>query len=277
MLAWGCRLSSGGTSGGSPLVDSSSDTVEAVDSDAPLDARDSEESAPDTKLPLDDLCSRVADAICSKTTEICCSAAGILYDEAQCKKNELADCVPDVLDVKAGKKTFDATKIEACLAGLKALSIECTMTLLPYVKALAPCYQIFPGTTPPGGSCTREQDCATPPGAIPICRGTPAQCEIVAVIEKGGVCAPAPSTTRYCDDGLACTGGFCGPLSGKCSSPSDDACGFGFSCRAATCAEGLAEGLDCKSNYECASWKCSADRCTDPRVKFVGSKLCGAT
>jgi hypothetical protein len=236
---------------------------------------------PPPPVTLDNVCSKMGDAMCTSPLESCCSAKSLAYDSTGCKDGIKFDCDLDVADVKAGKAKFDASKYDACMAAYGTMITKCSLPVLEFVKLAAVCSQLFVGSVPPGSPCTRDSQCAAPVGAWGNCNGS-GVCETDAVVGKDASCTSAGVNKRFCDTGLYCSGtggpSTCKPakpLGGSCAGPWESyTCGFGNTCNLNKCAPGAAEGTFCTDNLACASWSCSFGRCTDPNVTVASPGLC---
>ena len=235
-----------------------------------------------TGVTLDDVCTKLADAICTGATQTCCLSKGIDYNEAGCRSGVATFCGVLVAEAKASKRTFDPSKFDGCAAAWKSLSGSCSVNTIDYLKVYAPCDALLPGLVSPGGSCSADTDCSVSPGADAICRSTTTgTCENITIVGKGAPCNYDGSVRGFCDNGLYCpyTGGpatckTAKPLGGSCSGADDVSCGFGNQCQLGHCAPGLPKGSSCSGPLECASWNCAGGRCTDPDVTIASSATC---
>ena len=236
-----------------------------------------------TTAPLDGICAKIASATCTSGLEVCCTKHGLPYDHGNCTSNVTTVCDAAVAEVKAGTRTYDASKADECLSALRSLYSTCSVPLLTFIKAYPPCNQLLNGSTPLGGSCTNDAECHAAPGALANC-GAGGRCENLSVVGKGAPCAFGGSTPALCDTGLYCSTpgsgapGTCKTAKGigsTCGGSFDTACGFGNSCNGRICAPGLPQGSSCSSNLECASWSCPSGSCGDPNVEMASTDVCG--
>jgi hypothetical protein len=255
-------------------------TDTAAGSDVASDADDSAISdAPATK---DDVCSRLADATCTKTTADCCASGSIAYDAAKCRERVIASCTASLAAVAAGKLTFDGTAFPACALAEHKIFHTCYLPNLEIVSIAPPCSQLFNGTVAPGGPCATSGECKASLGTVPSCDATK-HCTTLEIVADGAACSTtATSEIRLCDYGSYCdsTTSKCvhgKPISEACSGELDPTCGIGNRCADGFCGAGLGVGAACKSYVECASITCSdTGTCTDPTIKAATAGSCGS-
>ncbi len=116
---------------------------------------------------LENVCQKTQPQGCEWAKD-CCTTSGFGYDKSGCEKRALGDCEKSVAEVKAGKMSFDPTKVDACLAAYKKLLSQCTVgvnDLYLALDELKACSYAFQGKVPTGSSCDRDADCA--PSADP--------------------------------------------------------------------------------------------------------------
>ena len=281
------------TDGGGTDTTSSGDTTPGVDTGSPpvdtgLPPSDTRPPPTDTTPPpptltLDNVCEKLAGAICSTTTKNCCTSKGVKFDEGGCRTGVLAYCGALVDEVKAGDRTFDASKFDGCAAAWRTLTTTCSVPVLDYVKTYGVCEELLNGSIKPGsGTCTLESDCNVAPAALASCSSTTATCINLVIVGKDAPCNYDGSTRRLCDYGLYCP--FTGvpstckaarPSGSSCSGGSDPSCGWGNRCDGSNhCAPGLPMGSSCGGDLQCASWGCSGSRCTDPNVQMAIPSTC---
>lgn len=268
-----------------PVSDSTtpSDSSSAMDTGVAMDT-----SMPDTgptPTTLDNVCERLATAVCTKSFQTCCTSKGKDYDVAACRTAIIAGCGDRVDSVKAGDATFDASAFPACAAAWSTLSTKCSIPILDYVKGYAPCQQLFNGKTAPNDSCSQDEDCHAGPGQWVNCSSDGSVCNAFTIPSKEKPCGFGSGTAAICDYGLACA--YTSMTMGTCKSAKmvgasctqDYECGFGNYCAKfgggpGSCQVGLPYMSGCGSNNMCASGRCSGGSCTDPNVVLATDAIC---
>lgn len=194
-------------------------------------------------------------------------------------------CRPGADAVEAGRATFNAGAVEACLeahARAHAICVPSWAETLELNKAIYEACRVIDGTTEPGRGCTTPVTCKRPEGAgTAICVKN--QCQVIQILSEGAEC-PFPSETgSVCDAGLTCdakgpeTLGLC--VRATANGQDCDAsvlestqCGLGSYCAAesATCrVTDNFGGPGCVQGTECVSFQCDrvASQCaTAPAV-----------
>ncbi len=273
----------------------STDGSTGEDSAVPVDDAEvpDTEPPPDTAEPLsvDNVCERLADAVCTSSFQSCCTTKGFAWAESGCRAAITAVCGVEVAQVKAGKGTFAPDAFDACSAAWTSITTTCSVPLLDYLEAYAPCHALFPGTIAPGSNgCSEDSDCKVPAGSFAHCRDD-GRCEAVAIAQKDKACNTSFSTFNksYCDYGLYCSStvgaGTCreGKAIGASCTQSGE-CGTGRWCErtggptsSGKCAAGLAFNASCSFDAQCASGDCRTGKCTDPNVTPASAPLCSGT
>ncbi|MBL8717746.1 MAG: hypothetical protein JNL79_17305 [Myxococcales bacterium] len=273
-------------------TDSSTADTAATDSGGPDTPKT--DTTPDLPPPppvtLDNVCDKLADAVCGKPASTCCTKSGFGFDEAGCRDGVKAGCADRVDDVKAGDSVFDASAFPACVDAWAKLETACTVNLLEFLRTYPPCQQLFRGTTAPGDTCTDDVECAGPPGAFGTCTDA-GTCVQLTIVGKDAPCNIAGDVRATCDLGLFCnvTGGGADPkgtckaarkVGETCSFSRWFECGYGYVCQGGTgsspkCAEGKPGGATCGGDWECASWQCASGRCSAANYPVASKGLCG--
>ncbi|MGZ6092052.1 MAG: hypothetical protein ACXWUG_08525 [Polyangiales bacterium] len=282
--------------GGAPGEDSSTtsdssgptDDSSTVVTDSGTATDTSKPDAPDT-ITLDNVCDRLASAVCTKKLASCCGSKGVTYDEGNCRDAITTSCGDQVDAVKAGDGTFDATAFAACAAAWSTLEGKCSVPILDYVKTYPPCQQLLNGTVAPNDGCTKDSDCHAAPGQWVRCATDgSARCNAFTIPGSGKPCGYGTGTAAICDYGLACnytsmTMGTCKSAKGVGATCTQDTeCGFGNYCAkspfggmSGTCATGLPYMTACSTSASCASGRCSSGSCTNPNFELAIPALCG--
>src|SRR6185369_16241101 len=107
---------------------------------------------------LDDVCEAMAPRICA-SSEACCGEQGYPYDQAECEGNAVADCEKNVAKAKNGELVYHADQVEACVSVIEQANQDCAIGaagLIELAPQLAPCHQVFVGTTQLGDDCTTD-------------------------------------------------------------------------------------------------------------------------
>ena len=235
-------------------------------------------------LSLDNVCDRLASAICTSTTKTCCTSRSVAYSETGCRDNVLSYCGTLVDEVKSGDRTFDPTKFDGCAAAWKTLTTTCSVPVLTYTKVYAVCDQLLNGSMSPGDvACSLASDCKSEGGALSGCSDT-SSCQNFLVGGKDQPCNYDGPSYHLCDYGFYCSfstpGSKCQSAksigSGGCFGSNDPSCGWGNRCDGSNhCAPGLPMGSSCSADLQCASWSCNTGRCTDPNVEMAIATTCG--
>jgi hypothetical protein len=270
-----------------PTDDSTAvDSTPATDTGVAMDT-----GKPDTgptPTTLENVCDRLADAVCTKSFQTCCGSKGITYDEGGCRTAITTGCSDRVDSVMAGDATFDASAFPACAAAWNALATKCSIPILDYVKGYAPCQQLFNGKTAPNDTCTQDEDCHAATGQWVRCATDGSSvCNAFSVPGKDKACGYSSGTAAICDYGLACN--YTSMTMGTCKSAKmtgascnqDYECGFGnycakspFSGGPGSCQVGLPYMSGCSANNQCASGRCSSGSCSDPNVTLASDAIC---
>jgi hypothetical protein len=287
--------SDGGSSDGGVIgVDAGARDSGVIGSDvSPIDTGRTDSAITDTGVVGTDAgtigpsvadCDRIAKASCTSAMKACCESRGFAYDAIGCQDVSNSWCDDGRDGVSAGTTTYDPTYLAACADAWTKLTTTCSVQLLDYVKTYVPCSQMLNGKTAPGGTCTRSTECHAPPGYAAFCddSGTTRRCRAYAIVGAGAACNYYTATLRYCDHGLYCDYSSGGPvvcravtpIGGACFGIDDTSCGFGNTCKAGTCAAGTPLGGSCVRDLECASWSCTASKCTDPNAEIASALFC---
>ena len=234
-------------------------------------------------LTMSGACDKIAASSCGAGFKACCEASGFKFDAFACGDASRWWCRNQANAVTAGSATFDPAWADACAAGWASGTTLCTPHIFDWIKAMAPCAQLFNGKVAPGGACSVDSDCKAVPGQSVWCEGTGKRCRAAMVVGEGQPCNYFGAAVRFCDKGLTCSTDAAGlstcakaiPVGGSCFGPDDSACGLGFVCDVNKCAPGQPPGAACTKDLQCASWSCQSGKCTDVR-QFIASKpFCG--
>ena len=245
----------------------------------------------DTAMPVtaENICTRLADAICTSSLAGCCGAKGIEYKESGCKAAVTKDCGNKQDAVKAGDTTLNLEAYAACVGAWSALSTKCSTPILEFIKSYAPCNQLFNGTTSYGDTCAEDYECKVAAGAYANCTGE-GRCDSITVVGEGAACGSLTGTRAFCNYGLYCqytssTSGTCRTakaIGAGCSQNYE--CGFGNWCNrggfgsSGSCVAGTPVGGACSFDAQCASGDCnSSGRCTDPNVTLASPLFCNGS
>lgn len=269
-------------------VDTGVPTDGATDLGADLGSDLGSDTPPPPPVTLDTVCDKLADAVCAAPLATCCTKSGFGYDGPGCRDAIKASCGDWVADVKDGTKTFDASAFPGCAAAWGKLETACSVHVLEFLRTYPPCRHLFDGDTAPGDGCDVDEDCKSPPGGFGAC--TDGSCVQYTVVGKDAPCNISGDVQSVCDLGLFCnvTGGGADPkgtcktarkLGESCTFSRWFECGPGYVCAGGAggskCAEGKPGGATCAGGYECASWTCTAGRCTSPSHLVASRAICG--
>ena len=245
-----------------------------------------------TFYSLDELCPAIVPRICS-LREDCCNLTGFGYSKVGCEATELAECQQNVDDVKAGLLTYDGTLVPACLSATEDLNAQCLVIaadIALILREVEPCADIFNGTLPEGGACSRSEQCAPypDPDVFESCDDDTGLCQTIELLGLDEPCALSGPVLRLCDTGLFCdlsvvdasTSGTCRPATPE-NAPCDTTrfpdleCGLGFHCNdiSGVCTRGLSGGSACNEDVECLSFNCDATGCEHPQT-LVDQERC---
>ena len=199
----------------------------------------------DGPVAIDDLGSRVVDAVCQQYVR-----CGVFTNQSFCAATFRIHEQDIVAAVKDGTVKYDGGKAADCLAAFSADTCDPT-THEARVEPQA-CKDTFKGTVADGGACEVNEQCVSQSCNLQSC--SMACCP--------GTCAPTPAApaaigqpcTGACADGAFCKSGTCAALLAAgttCQSDSD--CDYGLACVGATgaekCAAAPSAGQACVSHY----------------------------
>ncbi|MCC6214932.1 MAG: hypothetical protein IT376_08695 [Polyangiaceae bacterium] len=227
---------------------------------------------------LETLCDSLPETLCALRRGCCEATHG--YDEAGCVARERTECEGTVAKAQAGDYTFDASKIDPCLAALGPYVAKCRPSLaeaLAVIPQSRVCQFIFVGTRDEGEGCVQNEDCAPAVGddASTYCDEDTRRCTTFRVLREGDACSLAAGASGLCAAGLYCdlaagaAGGTCEralAIGAACSGPASLQCGLGQYCASGVCAAAKPAGGDCSQPPEalaCASIECTAGQCAE--------------
>jgi hypothetical protein len=242
-------------------------------------------------IPIDQLPSQLADAVCNNIGS-CCNAAAIAFDLATCKRNVMTTTSQSLLEEDSPNIKYDAEAAGRCIALYASFFKSCKEPEGTEIEAA--CGDVFVGSLPAGAPCTSSDECAHPANSGVECTmdgpaGQTAQslCVVSSFTASvhgklGGACngncstgddcsstGPASGTgtgptppvlaSCYADDGLQCdfTSQTCQPLIAIGQPCSFEGCVAGAYCAASVCAPFKADGAPCADAIECSSGTCS--------------------
>lgn len=182
-------------------------------------------------LSEDDYCNAYASEVC-ETHDRCCS----LFDDGPpdsegCRAKAKAECESAVNDARSAGRSFHGEGARLCLLHLEgSVSVNChTMPEENAAADLVCEHDVYRGSTPLGGSCQRDDDCAPHPEGRTACdTNTPEPsftCVLPTVSDVEGPCLQRDDDHRLyiCRDGFTCDASKrCSPLLGL-----GYECGFG--------------------------------------------------
>jgi hypothetical protein len=242
---------------------------------------------PDSGPPpptLDDVCSRLADVVCTDATKSCCASKGISYDDGGCRAGVAAACGAEVDAVKAGTMTFDPSGFYPCASVWASMESKCSVPILDFARSYTACEVLFNGKTAPGAPCTTATDCRTDGLGFAQCSSSSNTCSEFIIVGKDAACNYDGAVIHFCDYGLYCspTTATCRTAKSAgtgCSGTSDTSCGYGNTCDSGHCAPGAPAGSSCFDNLSCASWSCDMTTfmCTDPDYEVATNGTCNGT
>lgn len=245
----------------------------------------------------------------------CCAAAGLggLTGSEQRGCKQLMGAVPP----------SDPTAVQPCLDAYREQSKSPDFCGLQLPQPDA-CKRAFPqqgvnrgGTKAPGQPCQASDDCAPSTAGLVVCGAS--KCQLMTHAASGAACSANVAgggvvyqgdgdsiAACYRDDGLACEGGACKPISavgGPCGS--DSTCADGAFCASGKCAARrppgspcggapsacdatsycddfgsevceplVAEGGACETNKQCATGYCYPNKCGKRQAAFALLALC---
>lgn len=226
--------------------------------------------------PLDtsvyDGCVDFASRLCADS-EGCCRQAYDDFDLDGCVATFKRDvCRPGADAVMAGRATYDADAVDACLAAHAEAHAVCVpswkQTIALRQRIYADC-RVIDGKTPAGGGCSIAATCKHPDGNATVdCIKN--VCQTIELLGEGAECPFPSGSVSVCDDGLTCDApglgstGHCvkAPAEGDAcdaSSLESTACGLGSYCDASSQTCKVAEnrgGPSCTQSTECVSFDC---------------------
>lgn len=241
------------------------------------------EASVDAPAPTPETCTRFVGGVCSDATKACCAKAGFEYNASACTGGLDYYCNALVDQVTLGKATYDATQLDACVAGWKANTTACLVGWITSAKNLQPCDLLFNGVKEPGAACNPSglKECKAPPGFGAYCDESARKCRVYGFVGKDQPCNFYGSTVRYCDAGLYCDLASTTPtcktaraLGDACDGADDFSCGYENVCKDNKCIKGAPEGTACATGAECASFQCEGGKCTATTFPAVSSWIC---
>jgi hypothetical protein len=242
---------------------------------------------------LDDICQKTQPKGCEWSKD-CCTKSGFGYDADGCVKRALDGCSKNVEDVKAGKMTFDPSKVDVCLAVYQKLLGQCTLGVNEFLLALdelKACGLAFQGKVPTGASCDRDEECApsADPNVFVGCDEDTGKCTASKRLSLNATCAVGDNVPDFCAPGLYCDAtwsplppypGICKQATAvgqKCNAfkPYNLECGAGFYCNKDTnlCTKAKVGGAACAETLECQSFACDFGKCA-PLEPLVDQQAC---
>jgi hypothetical protein len=217
----------------------------------------------------DNFCSEIAEVVCHNMYQ-CCTESEIedrlsVSDprtEAQCREDYERICdrtAPDLRDsLKAGRVTFDANRLNACLDAVLAPDDVCSEIVTGEAPWKEPCKDApWVGTVQTGGSCFFNFDCAGAPDSY--C-GPDQKCK--AKPTAGFPCGTGCASQYYCASNGTCAA----KLAVNAPCESDYQCDKDLYCDQSATPEPIctmkgAGGSSCKSDYACLSGDCVPGQC----------------
>jgi hypothetical protein len=222
-------------------------------------------------VTLDNICARLADALCTSAMSACCTTLGGTGAVATCRGAVQTRCGAEVQAVKDNKTKFNADSFAACVGAFSTFATTCQIPNLDFIETYAPCSQLFNGQTQVGSGCIASWECKAAAGTTALCSNN--ICTNVKIVQVDQACDYGGADRSYCDYGLYCefdtgtTKGTCKTaksLGASCNQGDGD-CGAGFYCSNANkCTAGRNAGDQCAINAVCASGNCEATKCTSP-------------
>lgn len=217
---------------------------------------------------LDNVCEQVAKKECT-SIKSCCESTGVGHDQAGCEAESKKSCEAEVAKAKAGKRTFNASAVDSCVASMQGLYQKCTFTYAELVgmgHIGASCANVFAGTVAEGGTCEDSEDCKPSSDSSKHAFCDEGKCVVGPIsLAEGEDCGGgevACGAGLYCDlTSMKCQKAKA--LGETCDPSSFTECGLGNYCdsQSTKCTAGKAEGADCTIAFECASMSCDNDKC----------------
>jgi hypothetical protein len=248
----------------------------------------------------DNFCDQMAAVACHDLYQ-CCTESEIesrlqVSDprtELQCREDLGRKCerlAPDVRDsIKAGRVTFDAAKLDACLQAVLAPSDRCseiaaTPQMIPWIEVCSSLNVPWVGTVAVGGACVFQFDCAGAPdtfcGPDLKCKMKPTAgfpcntftnpCASAYYCQAStNTCAPKLAVGAACLPGTQCDKDLFCDSKGTIDT-SDDVCApkgaGGASCTATS---------STTANAACISGQCNPGTCTGTAFSCYSNSQCG--
>ena len=219
-----------------------------------------------------DFCQDYSERECGDVAPAC------LEPEDDCLTARQAACTDRAQIEESAQRPFDPTNAGACLSRVSAvfgvLKQNLAITAKDYRSIETACARVFHGNAAANQACGVDADCS---GTLMCNKG---RCGTLRQVDPGAGCA---NIGEYCPQGY-----YCGVVSGvlvctarpglgaMCSP--EVACLEDLRCDGGICADGLAIGVACQNDGDCASGFCEpfASKCgTD--VRFAnGTPACQA-
>lgn len=234
-------------------------------------------------MPIDQLASRVASAVCDNISG-CCQTASFAFDESGCKQYVITQIQKDIAENTRPSIHYDASAAGRCVAAYASVAKSCVFE----DEDLAACDAMFVGTLPAGAACMESTECAGASGGQGFCDFSTVDSTTTTGVcaaengsaphgKQGDACIGSCSgsdcsggstgtsdttvlTICYASDGLYCSSSnVCQPvlaLGESCQS--GDMCQTGAYCDSTQrlCAPALPNGASCGSSADCASTHC---------------------
>lgn len=218
-----------------------------------------------TRIPEAEFCDAYATRICGVYSP-CCAQIGHRLDEEQCRILAKGECQANANSARAEGRIYDAATARDCITRLDDGVVSCLID--PDIrKNIEPTCKrdVYRGSTPLGGSCQSDDDCARHPDGRTECDthtlGATFTCVLPVSSDLAGPCLERDDNHRLfvCRRGLTCHS------SHTCVS----ALGEG-----STCAFGP-ERAECASPYLCMNGVCTAPPKVGEACEIVAPRVCG--
>ncbi len=214
-----------------------------------------------------DLPAQFAKVYCTSIAP-CCNAGHVAFDATACE-SQVGGAATFLVGAKAGQ-TYDAAAAGKCVAELGSALKSCD----PYAgSASTPdCYKLVIGSTPAGGACTIDRDCAAPNDCAYINGANVGVCD--APHRYAALGEACDIVDNECGAGTWCNAGVCVAVTDSGPCENTGGCTEKTYCAAGQCAPRQANGAVCRDDYECAAGRCIGGE-IDDTPNPDGNGLCG--
>lgn len=231
------------------------------------------EAPTDSSSPTEALfCEQYAARICALHSP-CCAQIDSPLDESACLAVAKSECEAIPSYAREHGLTYDESAAADCLQRIDDGIASCLVTNeIAHKLGRDACRRdVYRGSIPLGGACSRDEDCARHPDGRTACGPTPGGkliCVLPTASKQGGPCIEHDEKFRsfFCEEGLTCSPSHeCVPplpAGATCANGSErSACAAPNLCLDGVCEAPRDEGASCSAPSDCASSRCTDEIC----------------